>query len=259
MGNVPDWVIVIIGLGVGGLFTLLAHLVNGLLEQRREKVKLAHEDVRLTRESIANAYIEGAIRPIQRDLASNLAVIDEMRSSYVDLLVRLKETRYSMDFIDLLDEIGATKLQWDKQAKAIGIARLELFGDEFPLVALAGYRAIELYYKLARFLASELKGELQTSKGLSKESIEKTDDWNGDVLYEPCVDAVVKTVRDLDLLGLAIPAIGMKSHIDVMVARWVDIEPLVTLRKLAKRDSEEFEKLEKSGGKREKRKAGKGR
>jgi hypothetical protein len=254
MENLPDWVIVIIGLGAGGLFTILGYVVNGLLEQRREKIRLAYEDVQLIRESIANTYVESAIRPIQRDLASNLGVVvEEMRSKYIDLLVWLESAHYSDDFIELLDKISASKLQWDRQARAIGIARLELFGDEFPRVALAGYRAIELYYKLARLMANDLKDELQTKRRLSKEIIEKTRDLNEDELYQPCVDTVLSAIRDLDLLGQAIPAIEMESHFDVMIAKWEEIEPLVTLRKLAKKDSEVFEKLESKPSRKRKR------
>jgi hypothetical protein len=259
MGSIPDWAIAFIGLAVGGLFTLLGYVVNGLLEQRREKVKLTHEDVWRTRDSIANTYIEGAIRPIQRDLARNLAVIGEMSSSYTDLTIQLEDTRYSEDFIRLLDEISATKLQWDKQAKAIGVARLELFGYEFAFVALAAYRAIELYHMVVRLMANDLKSELQTTKGLSKKSIEKIIDLNEEGLYQPCVNTVLRAIRDLDLLGQAIPALEMKSHFDVLGARWEDTELLAALRNWAKRDSEEFEKLEKSDGKRKKRKAGKGK
>lgn len=242
----PDWIIVIIGLAVGGVFTILGYFINGFLEQRREKIRSEHEDVRLIRESIANTYIEGAIRPIQRDLAINLAVIDEMSNSYTDLIVQLKDTRYSEDFIELLDEIAAAKLQWGKQTKALGVARLGLFGDEFQLVTLAAYRAIQSYYKVAHLLAGDLKIELQNTKKVSKESVTKMTDFNEEGLYQPCIDVVLRAIRDLDLLGQAIPALEMESHFDVLAVRWEGTELIGALRELAKKDAEDFENFEKS-------------
>jgi len=255
MANLPDWVIAIVGLLVGGLFTILGYLLNGILELRREKFRLTHEDVRFTRESIAKRYIENTIEPIQRDLARNLGVISEMEDNYVELILQ-NELLYSDSLIRLLDRISAAKLEWDQEAKHLGVVRLDFFGHEFWQVALAGYRAIEMYHTLARFMASDLRNELQADGRLPPESVDKARALTKEGEdHSYCVSTVLEAIRDLDLLGQAIHTLEMESYKDVMLAKGEDIQPLPTLRKIAKAGAEKFERYEK--GEEQKRKRAK--